>query len=62
LAKRPTLAIGIAKRALGIAVGMDSKSSRLLEPMFGALTFSTKDQKEGMNAFIQKREPAFRGK
>lgn len=62
LAKRPTLAIGIAKHALGIGIGIDSKGSSFLEPMFGALTFSTKDQKEGMTAFLQKRQPIFKGK
>ncbi|MCX8123091.1 MAG: enoyl-CoA hydratase-related protein [Spirochaetes bacterium] len=59
--KRPVLALQAAKKA--IMFGADSSLQKGLEfeaLSFGVL-FSTYDQKEGMNAFIEKRKPNFKG-
>lgn len=61
LAKRPPLALMLAKKALNLGYDTDVKTARryALEAM--ALTTVTNDMKEGLNAFFEKRQPIFKG-
>ena len=62
IAKNGPLAVAAAKRAIRLGEGMDLVSANALErELFGAL-FATDDQKEGMRAFLDKREAQFKGK
>lgn len=54
--KNGSLAITLAKQAINLGVEMDLNSGIQLESNQFGLTFSSQDQKEGMNAFIEKRK------
>jgi enoyl-CoA hydratase/carnithine racemase len=62
VARRPPLAVRLAKQAVlaadetPLAAGLDQER-RLYE-----LAMATEDRVEGMNAFIEKRQPEFRGR
>jgi len=62
LAKGPTLAIGKAKIAINRAV--ESNLDSALKDAFEAMSFilGTEDALEGVMAFVEKREPKFKGK
>jgi enoyl-CoA hydratase len=62
IAALPPLAIQLAKEA--VLAGMDAPmtSALALEVKSLQILFSSKDQKEGMRAFIEKRHPKFEGK
>ncbi len=62
MAKRPPIALKLAKEA--ILAAHDTTLSQGLEyerRLFYSL-FATEDQKEGMKAFMEKRKPRFKGK
>jgi enoyl-CoA hydratase/carnithine racemase len=61
IAERPPLAAKLAKRAVlaaeaGLAEGLATERALFEEAM------ATEDRVEGMNAFLEKREPRFRGR
>jgi enoyl-CoA hydratase len=61
IAERPPLAAKLAKRAVlaaeaGLADGLATERALFEEAM------ATEDRAEGMNAFLEKREPRFRGR
>ncbi len=62
IAVLPPLAVQLAKEA--VLAGMDAplSSALALEAKSLQILFSTRDQKEGMKAFIEKRKPKFEGK
>ena len=62
IAALPPLAIQLAKEA--VLAGMDAplSSALALESKSSQILFSSRDQKEGMQAFIEKRKPKFQGK
>ncbi|MGR6836081.1 enoyl-CoA hydratase/isomerase family protein [Syntrophomonas erecta] len=62
LASKPPLAIRMAKKAInyGSNVGLDC--GLLFEQENAPVLFTTRDQKEGMAAFLEKRPPNFTGK
>lgn len=62
LAERATNAIGIAKTNLLLGLDMDLKSVNMLESFGNALLFKSEDHREGIDAFINKRKPLFKGK
>jgi enoyl-CoA hydratase len=56
------VALRLAKTAINSGANMDLGSALDFEAECFAMCFSTEDQKEGMNAFIEKRKPKFQGK
>jgi enoyl-CoA hydratase len=62
IAAKAPLAIRQAKVALNAGIEMDLDNGLRFETEAVALAFSTEDKKEGMTAFIEKREPAFKGR
>jgi len=61
LAKGPTKAMGLAKRALNRAIVVDLDSSLEYEMYLQGIAGRTKDHIEGVRAFFDKREPSFVG-
>ena len=62
ISERAPMAVGLIKEAVNKALDMDLESGLLHERRLFYLLFGTADQKEGMKAFIEKREPKFTGK
>jgi enoyl-CoA hydratase len=62
LAAKSPLALAYAKEAVNIALQGDHRGNLELEARLFALMFSSEDQKEGMAAFVEKREPRFTGR
>lgn len=62
IAENGEIAVSLAKRAINQGIEVDLKSGCALESEVFGLCFSTEDQKEGMNAFIEKRPPKFKGR
>jgi enoyl-CoA hydratase len=56
------VALRLVKTAINNGTNMDLASALDFEAECFARCFSTEDQKEGMNAFIEKRKPKFQGK
>jgi enoyl-CoA hydratase len=62
LAAKSGLALAYAKEALNQALQGDHRVNLELEARLFAMMFSSEDQKEGMAAFVEKREPRFTGR
>lgn len=60
--KNGPLAVKYAKAAIARGIEMDLDSAIALENELFAMCFATEDQKEGMNAFLEKRDAKFSGK
>jgi enoyl-CoA hydratase/carnithine racemase len=60
-ARGPSLAYAAAKRALAVSDGPLEQGLAVEREEFVAL-FPTRDQQEGMRAFLDKREPRFEGR
>lgn len=61
LAKGPTVAIGLAKMTIHKGLETDSRTGMKFEAMSQLITQRTADVAEGVMAFMQKREPEFKG-
>lgn len=61
LSNAPPVAIKFAKQCLNAVFTMDLKSGMALEELAWSGLYATKDQKEGMKAFAEKRKPNFIG-
>ena len=61
IAEKGPLAIAHAKRVLQEAQDVDPRVAHTLEQKAFGLVFSTADRAEGMAAFVEKRDPVFRG-
>lgn len=61
IASKGPVAIANAKKAINQGLNRTIEEGLKLEAKNFAELFSTKDQKEGMEAFLEKREPDFRG-
>ena len=61
LAQRPTLAVGWTKQALCAAMTTTLEASIHLEADLQAQAVESADHKEGVLAFMQKRQPVFKG-
>jgi enoyl-CoA hydratase/carnithine racemase len=62
LAKGPTVAIGAAKRAINGGYGRSLKKGLQLEAEGFLQCLGTEDAREGLAAFLEKREAAFMGR
>jgi enoyl-CoA hydratase len=61
ISHRAPVAVKLAKEAVNMAFEASLKDGLEYERRNFYLTFSSKDQKEGMKAFIEKREPKYEG-
>ena len=61
LAKGPTKAMGLTKRALNRAVVVDMESALEYEMYLQDIAGRTRDHVEGVKAFFDKRDPSFTG-
>lgn len=62
LCSKGAVALRLLKMAVNSGANMDLTSALDFEAQCFAMCFSTEDQKEGMNAFVEKRKPEFRGR
>ena len=62
LAAQPTKTIGMAKRAFHRALSSDFAQALEFEAYAQGYCFTTEDHAEGVDAFLAKREPKFKGK
>lgn len=62
LAKQPPLSLRLIKDSVNKAVDSSLLEGMQYERKNFYLLFSTQDQKEGMNAFVEKRKPDYKGK
>lgn len=61
LAKQPTRGFGLTKRAMNASFTNDLESQLALEENLQAMAGQTHDYAEGVNAFLEKRDPEFKG-
>jgi enoyl-CoA hydratase len=62
LAAKAPVALKLAKQCINIAFDVDQKTGIEFEAVNWAGTFATEDQREGMQAFVEKRKAVFKGK
>ncbi|MFH1726215.1 MAG: enoyl-CoA hydratase-related protein [Elusimicrobiota bacterium] len=62
IAKKPAVAVLMAKEGVARALDMSLETALDYERKLFYLLFGTEDQKEGMKAFREKRKPEFKGK
>jgi len=62
ISQKPPLAVKLAKEAILKAQECSLKEGIEFERKCFFLLFSSEDQKEGMNAFLEKRKPDFKGR
>jgi enoyl-CoA hydratase len=56
------VAVSLAKKSIEAGINLDIDKGLLIEQALFAQCFDTEDQKEGMAAFLEKRDPKFKGK
>lgn len=62
IASNAPIAVKLCKDAINKGMQMDIDNALMYESQVFGLCFSTEDQKEGMGAFIEKRDKAFKNK
>lgn len=62
IAAQPPLAIRLIKDSVNKAVDYTLYEGMQYERKNFYLLFASEDQKEGMNAFVEKRKPEYKGK
>jgi enoyl-CoA hydratase len=62
LASKSPIALAYAKEAANLALQGSHEANLTQEATFFSMLFATEDQKEGMAAFVGKREPRFSGR
>lgn len=61
LAELPTRALALTKHALNYSAGNTLEAQLLLEDDLQQKASKTFDYREGVNAFLEKRQPRFKG-
>ncbi len=61
LAKMPTVGLGLTKRALNYSLTNDLDTQLAVEDQLQSTAGLTADFQEGVNAFLEKRKPVFKG-
>ncbi len=61
LASKPPIALKLAKQCINQAFDIDGAKAIEFESIAWANCFATRDQREGMQAFMEKRKPDFKG-
>lgn len=62
LAKKPPVALQMVKTAVNTGGNTDLESGLIIESVCFGNAFSTEDRKEGLKAFVEKREPIYSGR
>jgi len=62
LASRPTAALALIKKCVDNGLNMDLASGITMEMDCFSIAFTSEDGREGINAFVEKRKPIFKGK
>ena len=62
LASKPPIAVRAAKDAINLGVGLDMHSALELEARLFAICAGTEDKAEGVAAFLEKRNPTWKGR
>lgn len=62
LAAGPTLALSLSKRLLDASAGISLEKALEDEARAQHITYSSQDMREGMTAYLQRREPKFEGR
>lgn len=62
LCEKPAASLQYAKSAINYAVDNDINTGKRYEKSLFSLCFATEDQKEGMKAFVEKRDPNYNHK
>jgi enoyl-CoA hydratase len=62
IASKPPLAVRLAKQAIDKGQQTDLHTALAFELYAAAILFDTEDRREGMQAFLEKRAPVFRGR
>lgn len=62
LAQKPPVALQMLKTAVNAGSNTDIESGLTIENTCFGNAFSTEDRKEGLNAFVEKRNPVFTGR
>ena len=62
LAAGPTIAIGLGKRLINRALDVDRATALAEEAMAAEVNMSSTDGQEGVRAFLERRDPQFRGR
>lgn len=62
LAQKPPVALQMVKQAVNTGSNTDIESGLIIEAACFGNAFSTEDRKEGLNAFVEKRQPVYSGR
>ena len=62
LAAKPKASLALIKRCVDNSFNMDLASGLTLEMDCFSIAFTSEDGREGVNAFVEKRKPIFKGK
>lgn len=62
MTKHSPVAMGLAKYSIQNAANADLRTAVAIENACFSMAFASEDQKEGMQAFLEKRKPVYKGK